>query len=189
MYRRRRSLARSVAVSLLAGALLPGCATLGSSESPFLLGAHGAPKHRSIKDDPEEATPPAGASKFAIKPPPPTRRTYRPASAPPEAPTCVGNACLAALKALVTNPDRSWIGQPQSPADYATGTRLFAYRALSSQLSCRELELAMADVASGGATFAAPVPGVTAEQSRRVLVLNGEVDAALRAEHAKRCRG
>jgi hypothetical protein len=31
------------------------------------------------------------------------------------------------LSALINDPTRNWIGQPQSAAEYANGTRFFAY--------------------------------------------------------------
>src|SRR5256885_8926141 len=43
--------------------------------------------------------------------------------------------CAAQLKILVRTV-RDWIGQPQSAEGYATGTRLFAYRALRKHLTC-----------------------------------------------------
>jgi hypothetical protein len=189
MYRCRRhpSLVRAIVASLLAGVLLPGCATLGGSGPPFALGAH-AVKHRSIKDDPApQAAPPE--PRLAAPPPAAPPRPYRPASRP-ESPACTtGSACLNALKALIDNPDRSWIGRPQSAADYATGTRLFAYRALHGRLNCRELELALADTLRATKAFRTPVPGITPAQAGRVLDLTAAVEEELRTEHARRCRG
>jgi hypothetical protein len=186
--RRHLRLARPLVASLLAGILLPGCATLGGSGPPFALGGEAA-KHRSIKDDlaPQAAAP---APKLAAQPPPPAGpRPFRPASGA-EAPMCAtGSTCLTALKAMIASPDRSWVGQPQPPADYATGTRLFAYRALHDRLGCRELGLALDEIAAAAKTFRAPVPGVTPAQSVRVLALNAEVEAELRLERARRCRG
>jgi hypothetical protein len=190
MYRCGRHLrvARHIVASLLAGVLLPGCATLGGAGPPFALGLQGA-KHRSIKDEP--ASQAAPEPRLAAQPPPaaPPPRPFRPAAAP-DVPACAsGSACLTALKAMIADPDRGWIGRPQSPADYATGTRLFAYRALNGRLSCRELDLALEETASAARTFRAPVPGVTPAQAGRVLALNAQVEDELRTERARRCRG
>jgi hypothetical protein len=65
---------------------------------------------------------------------------------PQTAASCTTDAeCVVILSALINDPKRSWIGQPQSAAEYANGTRFFAYRALKSRLSCRELRLASRD--------------------------------------------
>jgi hypothetical protein len=190
MYRCGRHLrvARHIAASLLAGVLLPGCATLGGSGPPFALGLQGA-KHRSIKDETASQAA-APERRLAAQPPPaaPPPRPFRPAAAP-DAPACAtGSACLTELKAMIADPDRSWIGRPQAPADFATGTRLFAYRALHGRLSCRELDLALEETASADRTFRAPVQGVTPAQAGGVLALNTQVDGELRTERARRCR-
>lgn len=95
---------------------------------------------------------------------------------------------MVLLKAMISDPTRSWIGQPQSAADYANGTRLFAYRALHSELNCRELTLALNDIDAVAKAFRTPVAGVKAAQANRVLALNAEVDGELRSEYARRCR-
>ena len=105
-------------------------------------------------------------------------------------PACEGGSdCASLLKSLIENPNRSWVGQPQSPADHATGTRLFAYRALRDRLSCPELSTARSEIEDASATFKAPVAGISATQGKRILVLNAAVNAELRAEQERRCRG
>jgi hypothetical protein len=95
---------------------------------------------------------------------------------------------MVQLKALISNPSRTWIGQSQPPVEYATGTRLFAYRALRNQLTCRQLRAALTEIAAADKTFRAPAPGVSAAQAKRVLTLNSEVEQELRAEQASRCK-
>jgi hypothetical protein len=194
MYRVPLRLARAVLPALSATFLLSGCMALGGS-GPAALGAG---THRSIKDDPE---PPAVATpapkqapaKMAVVLPPPRPQPQPPRAATPkraEAPSCAsGSDCMVRLKAMIDDPSRGWIGKPQSPAEYANGTRLFAYRALHSQLTCPQLTTALNEVATAANTYRAPVQGVSAAQAKRVLALNTEVERELRSEFARRCKG
>jgi hypothetical protein len=178
-------IARAAVCAVLSASLLSGCATLGGNLAPAALGAG---KHRSIKDDPEPAAgaPPPPQRKAAATAPP---RIYRPAAGRPiEQPSCgTGTDCLVRLKSLIADPDRRWIGQPASSAEYANGTRLFAYRALRDRLSCSEIALALTEIEAADSAFRSPVPGVSANQASRVLALGAEVAQALRAEFKGRC--
>jgi hypothetical protein len=170
--------------------LLSGCATLGSQPPVATFGAE-VGQQRSIKDDLTPAVT-APATKMSAKAAPPLPlRAPKPAAgpkAPAGLPGCAtGSECMASLKAMISDPKRSWIGQPQSPAEYANGTRLFAYRALQAQLTCSELSLALGEIGRAANAFRAPVAGVTAAQASRVLALNSEVEKELRAEVSRRC--
>jgi hypothetical protein len=170
--------------------LLSGCATLGGQAPLSSLGADFG-RQRSIKDEPAPAVV-APQPKMPVKAAPsPQPRAIRPAAgpkAPGGLPGCAsGSECMASLKAMIGDPKRSWIAQPQSPAEYANGTRLFAYRALHAQLTCRELSLALGELAWAAKVFRSPVQGVTAAQAGRVLALNSEVEKELRAEVSRRC--
>ncbi len=96
---------------------------------------------------------------------------------------------MVRLKAMIDDPSRSWIGKPQPPAEYANGTRLFAYRALHTQLTCPQLITALNEIAAAANTFRAPVQGVSAAQAKRVLALNADVERELRAEFAAPLQG
>ena len=192
MYRVPIRFARAFLPALSATFLLSGCMALGSS-GPAALGAG---THRSIKDDPEPvAVAPAPKQvpppKTAIVLPPP--RPQSPRAATPkraEAPSCAsGSECMVRLKAMIDDPSRAWIGKPQSPAEYANGTRLFAYRALHSQLACPQLTTALNEVAAAANAYRQPVQGVSAAQAKGVLTLNTEVERELRSEFARRCKG
>jgi hypothetical protein len=98
------------------------------------------------------------------------------------------NACLSQLKALVDDPTHKWIGQALAPVDYASGVRLFAYRALRPKLTCQELTLGLTEIGAAATTFGRPVPGVTPENATRVRLLNSQVDNELRAERSRRCK-
>ena len=192
MYRVPVRFARALLPALSATFLLSGCMALGSS-GPAALGAG---MHRSIKDDPEPvAVAPAPkqmppAKKIAVLPPP---QPQPPRAATPkraDAPSCAtGSDCMVRLKAMIDDPSRGWIGKPQSPVEYANGTRLFAYRALHSQLTCPQLSTALNETAAAATTYRAPVQGVSAAQAKRVLALNADVERELRSEFARRCKG
>src|SRR5262245_52795310 len=58
----------------------------------------------------------------------------------PDRSTCGTAAqCKGVLKTMIDSPDRGWIGKQQAASAYANGTRLFAYRALRTKLTCNEL--------------------------------------------------
>lgn len=192
MYRVPVRLARAVLPALSATFLLSGCMALGSP-GPAALGAN---TYRSIKDDPEPpaVTTPApkqAPAKMALVLPPPSAQPPR-AVTPKRAavPPCASNSeCMVRLKAMIDDPSRGWIGKPQSPAEYANGTRLFAYRALHSQLTCPQLTTALNEIAIAANNYRVPVQGVSAAQAKRVLALNTDVERELRAEIAGRCKG
>jgi hypothetical protein len=121
-----------------------------------------------------------------VAPPPPPPP---PAAPDPSPQNGCRNAdeCAQRLKALVDSPDRSWIGQAQSPAAYADGTRLFAYRALRAQLTCPELARALDEIGIAAGLASSAVPGFTQAQLAQVLRLGGEVESELKTERNARC--
>jgi hypothetical protein len=107
---------------------------------------------------------------------------------PPTVTSCNSDGdCLVVLSALLNDPRRRWIGQPQSAAEYANGTRFFAYRALKRRLSCRELKRASRDTKFAAARLSAPASGLSAAQAASALLLSSAVGAELRTELATRC--
>ena len=173
--------------ALLGAVLLSGCAS-----GPAGLGA---PMHRSIKDDPEpsqvaapKSMPAQTQAKVAVLKPAPLSRPKTPKRDRAADPTCAsGSACMVRLKAMIENPNRDWIGQPQALAEYANGTRLFAYRALRGQLTCPQLASALGEVGAVAKVFGAAAASVSAQQAKRVLALNAEVERELQAEFGGRC--
>jgi hypothetical protein len=113
-----------------------------------------------------------------------------PALAPePEKSGCgTATQCKGVLKTMIDSPDRGWIGKRQSPDTYANGTRLFAYRALRKQLTCRELTLAVDEVRAVSKSFDSPVPGMAPDQLSRTQALTTQVEGELAKERAGRCR-
>ena len=95
--------------------------------------------------------------------------------------------CKTALKKMVDDPKRGWVGQPQPAVAYTNGTRLFAYRALRTKLTCRELRLALGEVRAASKSLAGDVPGVSPEQLTRTRALSGQVETELSNERGARC--
>jgi len=162
-------LAAHCATALFAGLLLAGCAAAGNQDSPptpglldKLLGATAPP--------PEPVAPAPTATH--------------------EKESCGTPAqCRSALKKLVENPKRGWVGQHQSPGAYIDGTRLFAYRALRAKLSCRELNLALTETRTVSKSLAGEIPGASADQISRTRALNSQVEGELARERGVRCKG
>lgn len=96
--------------------------------------------------------------------------------------------CRVALKKMVDSPKRGWVGQQQAPAAYTDGTRLFAYRALRTKLSCRELSAAITEVKATSKSLAGEVPGVKPDQASRTRALIGQVEGELAKERGVRCK-
>src|SRR5262249_34351192 len=91
-------------------------------------------------------------------------------SAPAPLAACDGDSeCARALAALISDPKRGWLTEPQSAAEYANGTRFFAYRALRDTLTCRELILASQDLTIAAARLQAPNAAVSAARAASAL--------------------
>jgi len=160
-------LAAHCTTALLAALLLAGCAAAGNQNSPSTPG---------LLDKLLAATSPAPEP---VAPAPSLEKE-----------SCGTPAqCKSALKKLVESPKRGWVGQHQSPAAYIDGTRLFAYRALRTKLSCRELNLALTETRTVSKSLAGEVPGASADQISRTRALNSQVEGELSRERGVRCKG
>src|SRR5262245_17550114 len=120
----------------------------------------------------------------------PAPRTIKPSSTSARATAdCKSDsACITILSALINDPRRRWVGQPQTAAEYANGTRFFAYRALRRRLNCRELGAATRDLTLAAGRLRTPGSGVSTAQAANALALSTAVGAELESELAGRCR-
>jgi len=168
---------------IVAGALaLAGCSFFASDPPPMDIASDAAA--RSLKDAWAPTT--LAMTKVSAAPAP---RVQGYVVRPQTATSCKSDAeCVVILSALINDPLRSWIGQPQSATEYANGTRFFAYRALRNRLSCRELRLASRDLKTAIANLSAPASGVPAAQAANALSLSSAVGAELSRELSTRCR-
>jgi hypothetical protein len=103
------------------------------------------------------------------------------------APCSAGGSCMNQLKRMVDGTNRTWIGRPEPPQQFADGTRLFAYRALRPSLSCRELTLALTEIDTSSKKVLDPASAVSSERAQRVAALANDVAGELSSEHAARC--
>lgn len=99
----------------------------------------------------------------------------------------VGVDCLAVLRAMIADPNQSWMMRAPTPMEFSNGTRLFAYRALRKTLDCGKLRFAGAELDWALDTFSRDVEGMDAGQRARVAALAKEVRAELEAEIKQRC--
>jgi hypothetical protein len=105
------------------------------------------------------------------------------------APCSAGGSCMNQLKRMVDGTNRTWIGRPEPPQQFADGTRLFAYRALRPNLTCRELSLALAEIDTSSKKVLDPASAVSSDRAQRVAALATDVAGELSTEQAARCTG
>jgi hypothetical protein len=128
------------------------------------------------------------ASASPAKELPRTTQTVHKSATPAADRACAeGPGCVDRLKRLVAQTDRSWITRPEAPASFADGTRLFAYRALRGQLTCRQLVLAIADVRTSSASLLRSASTVPPARVHKASALAKDVGGELGAEREARC--
>jgi hypothetical protein len=99
----------------------------------------------------------------------------------------VGIDCLAVLRAMIDDPRQAWMMRAPTPAEFANGTRLFAYRALRKTLDCGKLRFAAAELQWAIDTFGRDVEGMDSAHRARVSALAADVRGELEAEIKQRC--
>lgn len=100
---------------------------------------------------------------------------------------CVGQR-QSALRALVADQDRSWVRETPSPAAYASGVRLFAFKTRKSELSCAELAIGRREAEGAGYALRAGLgSGLTPAQVSRGKMFASEVGRELAREQSRRC--
>jgi hypothetical protein len=157
-----------------------GCATVASAP-PVAVSNPLSQGYRTASGPERNSTPPlAKAQPPNVPKSPPTTATNQYNCDKPE-------KCLDRLRLLVENPDRAWIKQPEEPAAFANGVRLFAYSALHKKLSCDELALALLEIETVNKAFRGSAPRVSPEQLIAVRALSARVAKELSAETAARC--
>jgi hypothetical protein len=99
-----------------------------------------------------------------------------------------GLDCVAVLRAMIDDPKQSWMMRAPTPAEFANGTRLFAYRALKTTLECGKLRFANAELDWAVDIFGSSrLEGVDAAHRARVAALAEAVRAEIEDEIKKRC--
>lgn len=181
-------LAPLLAVSLamlLAACSLPGSEAPGTAlTDPALTGRPPEPRVAADTTQPPKTQ---AAKAQAPKAPAPKAIAAKDAAPKGGAACAEGNGCMAQLKGMVAGADRGWIGRPQPPQQFVDGTRLFAYRALRAKLSCRELNLAIGEIAVASRRLLDPASAVPQERAQSVAALANDVSGELTSEQASRC--
>ena len=158
------------------------------------------PKHASPVR-PAPAPPTLALSPPKVEAPPPASAPASPAPAPKSAPPkplaetdlaagrCGdGQDCLDVLRAMIDDPKQSWMMRAPTPAEFANGTRLFAYRALKTTLECGKLRFANAELDWAIDTFSTDrIKDVDPAHRARVAALAEAVREEIEAEIKKRC--
>lgn len=94
-----------------------------------------------------------------------------------------------ALNTIMADRERKWIRQPATPAAYASGVRLFAYKQRKKELSCEELAIGRREADAAEPTLrSAGGASLTPAQVSRGAMLGTEVSKELAAEIGRRCR-
>lgn len=95
----------------------------------------------------------------------------------------------AALKSLMGDPARTWVKEPASPAAYASGVRLFAFKQRKRELSCDELGIGLKEADAAPGTLRGPAAkSLTPAQISRGVMFAAEVAKELGAERKRRCK-
>ncbi len=109
--------------------------------------------------------------------------------------TCVDDSrhCIdqrqAALRAMIADKQRTWVRHPASPATYAAGVRLFAFKIKKKELTCEELTLGFKEASAGpGILRGSGGRGLSTAQIARGTMLAAEVERELGTERRRRCR-
>jgi hypothetical protein len=166
------------------------------------------PKVTAPKPQAPKASPPDLALSSPTPSPPPVGKAPPPINRPQAAPVTpqaqpkpltesdlagdttrcgVGVDCLAVLRAMISDPQQSWMARTPTLADFTNGTRLFAYRALRTTLDCGKLRFANAELDWAVDTFSGILEGVDAPHRARVAALAAAVRLEIQAEIKTRC--
>ena len=95
--------------------------------------------------------------------------------------------CALLLRIMIDDPAWNWIAQRPSAAVYANGTRAFAFLALRTRMTCKELMVALDDFQTADRSLIAGIGSLGREPVERVRALNARVSEDLRAEQIERC--
>lgn len=103
-----------------------------------------------------------------------------------DSPTCIAER-QATMKAMLADPNRSWVAQRPDAAAYASGVRLFAFKTKKKEMSCAELHAGKREAEAGPAVLRTPGNGLSHSQVSRGVILAHEVGRELDRELGRRC--
>ncbi len=94
----------------------------------------------------------------------------------------------ATLQAMVNDPSRKWVKEAPTPAAYASGVRLFAFKNKKKDLSCEELTHGRKEADGAPAALKSNGTGLTPAQVSRGAMLAHDVGRELGNEYNRRCK-
>lgn len=119
--------------------------------------------------------------------PEPPIGTWTEARCVDDSPHCVAQR-QSQLKAMMSDKERRWVGQPATADAYAGGVRLFAFKTRKKELSCAELAVGRREADAGPAVLRGPAgKHLTPAQVSRGAMLSTEVARELQTEMRRRC--
>ena len=104
-----------------------------------------------------------------------------------DSPRCIAER-QATLKQFVADPQRRWIKEPPTPAAYASGVRLFAYKTAKKDLSCDELAHGRREADGAASSLKGAGSSLTPAQVSRGTMFASEVGRELSNEMKRRCK-
>lgn len=103
-----------------------------------------------------------------------------------DSPVCIDRR-QAALRALLSDRQRSWVHQNPTPSAYASGVRLFAYKKSKKSLTCPELNVGIREAKAARASLRSARATLSPAQIARGAMLGDEVARELLRESKRRC--
>ena len=95
----------------------------------------------------------------------------------------------AALHAIMSDKQRTWVREQPSPAAYASGVRLFAFKTRKKELTCDELAVGRREADSAATTLRGPGSHhLSPAQVSRGVMLCAEVSRELASEMKRRSK-
>lgn len=102
-------------------------------------------------------------------------------------------ACIekrgVALRTMLADPQRGWVARPETPAAFATGVKLFAYRGRKGEMTCAELAHGREETrAMPQALKPGSVAGMNDSRLAQVRDMSGQVNKELSQEFDRVCK-
>jgi hypothetical protein len=104
-----------------------------------------------------------------------------------DTPECI-NRRQSTLRHLVDDKSHVWVKEPATPEAYASGVRLFAFKAKKTELTCDELAHGRREAEAARSALKSAGPSLTSAQVARGTLFAGEVAKELQAEMRRRCK-
>lgn len=104
-----------------------------------------------------------------------------------DSPKCIDRR-QAALRAMLSDPQRVWVQRTPSAEAYASGVRLFAFKKTKKSLTCPELGVGIREASGARASLRSASARLSPAQIARGAMLGDEVARELTREKKRRCK-